>query len=204
MKKLIISASIILSSLFAGSVYALNVAGVELDDIKPATSERPELKLNGGSLRELYSLVDTYVGALYLEEKSTDPQTIFQSDTHRRMEFHVKLKKVGARRIVNALQEALVLNITEDHYKEIEEQLGQMLSYFRGKLQSGDMASFEYIPGKGTIVAVNDTVKGVIPGKQYFDAMLSVWIGEKPVTREFKDGVLGLNRENETTMVAGQ
>lgn len=195
----------LIATLFAHhSVQAYTVADVNMPDVVPATAERPELRLNGASLRELYLLVETYVGGLYLEEPSTDPQAILNSETHKRMVFHVMLKRVGARRIANALQDALVVNITEEEHRNLEKQLGQMMSYFNGKMHAGEQAYFDYIPGKGTRVTINNEVKGVIPGKDYFRALLSIWIGENPVGRDFKDDILGLNKEeNASTQVAG-
>lgn len=195
----------LIAALFAQqSVQAYTVADVNMPDVVPATAERPELRLNGASLRELYLLVETYVGGLYLEEPSTDPQAILNSETHKRMVFHVMLKRVGARRIANALQDALVVNITEEEHRNLEKQLGQMMSYFNGKMHAGEQAYFDYIPGKGTRVTINNEVKGIIPGKDYFRALLSIWIGDNPVGRDFKDDILGLNKEeNESTQVAG-
>ncbi|MFY0700419.1 MAG: chalcone isomerase family protein [Bermanella sp.] len=183
---------------------AYEVSDVNLSEVVPATAERPELYLNGASLRELYLLIETYVGALYLEQPSTIPEEIYNSETHKRMVFHVMLKKVGARRIANALQEALVMNITKDQHKELSDEIEQMLSYFNGKMHRGEESYFDYIPGKGTQVIINNEVKGLIPGKDFYRAMLSIWIGENPVGRSFKDDILGLNKPNKKTQVAGQ
>jgi hypothetical protein len=204
MKKLIIAASMFCSVLIANSTHAYSVSDVALPEVIPANAERPELRLNGASLRELYLLIKSYVGALYLEENSTDAQAILNSDTHKRMVFHVMMKRVGARRIANALQEALVVNLTEDEHQGLTKELEQMLSYFDGKMHAGEEAIFDYIPGTGTRIIINGEVKGVIPGKDYFKAMLSIWIGDNPVGRGFKDDVLGLNAEAKQTMVAGQ
>lgn len=194
---------IIFSSALSISSHAYTVSDVELSEVVPATAERPELSLNGASLRELYLLVETYVGALYLENPSTDPKEITESESHKRMVFHVMLKKVGARRIANALQEALVVNLTEEEHKELTPKLDQMLSHFNGKMHAGEEAIFDYIPGVGTRITINGDVKGTITGKKYFQAMLSIWVGENPVGRSFKEDILGLNRKPaKSSMVA--
>jgi len=195
--------TLIVSLLLMQSAHAYTVADVNMPEVVPATAERPELRLNGASLRELYLLVETYVGALYLENPSTDPQAIMNSESHKRMVFHVMLKRVGARRIANALQEALVVNISEEEHKRLTKQLEQMLSYFDGKMHAGEQAVFDYLPGKGTRVTINNEVKGIIPGKDYFKAMLSIWIGENPVGRDFKEDILGLNKSESSSQVAG-
>ncbi len=192
-----------LASIFMwNSAQAYTIADVTLQDTVAATKERPELILNGAALREMYFLVKTYVGALYLEEHNEDPKVILASETHKRMVFVTMLKKVSARRIANALQEALVVNLTEDEHKALGKELTQMLSYFEGKMYEGQETFFDYIPGKGTRITMNGEVKGIIPGSAYFQAMLSIWIGQTPVGRNFKESVLGLNMPKVPAQVA--
>lgn len=185
------------------STHAYSVADVQLSEVVPATAKRPELRLNGASLRELYLLIETYVGALYLEKPSTDAEAILSSETHKRMVFHVMMKKVGARRIANALQEALVMNVTKEQHKNLQNEIDLMLSFFDGKLHRGEESHFDYIPGVGTQVTVNNEVKGMIPGQDFYRALLSIWIGENPVGRSFKEDILGLSSELNSS-VAGQ
>jgi hypothetical protein len=198
MKTFVFAASFFCSVFFLQASYADSISDIQLPNLIPASAERPELKLNGASVRELYLLIETYVGALYLEQPSSNPQTIINSDTHKRMVFHILLKKVGARRTAKALQEALLLNLSEQDHLDLTEEIEQMLSYFTGKMYAGDQSVFDYIPGIGTRVTINGQVKGIIPGKKYYDAMLAIWIGKNPVGRTFKDDILGLNNDQES------
>ena len=199
---LALALSFIISILMWSPVNAYTLDDVTLNDTIPATNERPELVLNGAALREMYFLVKAYVGALYLEEHNEDPQAIMASDTHKRMVFVTVFKKVSARRIANALQEALVVNLTEAEHKNLAKELEQMLSYFDGKMYEGEETLFDYIPGKGTRITINGVEKGIIPGANYFKAMLSIWIGDTPVGRDFKESVLGLNMPKKPSLVA--
>ncbi len=194
MKMLPTLLTLICSLFFLSPVMAYSVDNINIEDTVPATSDRPELKLNGASVREIYFLIKSYVGALYLEQPSTDIDQIINSETHKRMSFTVMLRKVGSRRIANALQEALTVNISESDHKKLVPHLKQMLSYFEGNMRMGEEAFFDYIPGVGTRITIKNEVKGIIPGKEYFKAMLSIWIGETPVGRDFKDDVLGLTK----------
>ncbi len=201
---LTLALSMIASIFMWNSAQAFTIDDVTLQDTIAATQERPELTLNGAALREMYFLVKTYVGALYLEEHNEDPEVILASETHKRMVFITLLKKVSARRIANALQEALVVNLTADEHKALDKELAQMLSYFEGKMYEGQETSFDYIPGKGTRITMNGEVKGIIPGKAYFQAMLSIWIGKTPVGRDFKESILGLHMPKVPAQVANQ
>ncbi len=201
---LTLALSFIASIMIWSPVDAYTISDVTLNDTVPATKERPELVLNGAALREMYFLVKSYVGALYLEEHNEDAQAIMASATHKRMVFVTLLKKVSARRIANALQEALVVNLTETEHKNLDKELTQMLSYFDGKMYEGEETLFDYIPGKGTRITINGVEKGIIPGAEYFKAMLSMWIGNTPVGRDFKDSVLGLNMPRTASQVANK
>ena len=202
--RLLCATALTLSTLVATQFsHAYTVADVQLRTLIPANDERPELVLNGASLRELYLLVDTYVGALYLEERTNDPESILKSDTHKRMVFHVMMKKVGARRIASALQEALVMNITKEQHKDLTQDIETMLSFFDGRLHKGEESFFDYIPGVGTRVTLNNEVKGIIKGKNFYRALLSIWVGENPVGRRFKQDILGLNWSEYDDTIAG-
>ncbi len=181
---------------------AHTVAGVEMREVVSATSERPELHLNGAALRELYLLIKSYVGALYVEQPGSDAHTLLESESHKRMVFHVMMKKVSARRIGNALQEAMVLNLNEVQHKDLSQDLDKMVTLFEGKMLRGQEAIFDYLPNKGTRITINGEVKGFIPGKDYFNAMLSMWVGENPVGRTFKEEILGSNMPRNQPLVA--
>ncbi len=202
MKLLPLTFALCISLFTFHSVHAHTVSGVELRKIVPATSERPELELNGAALRELYLLIKSYVGALYVETPSNDPVALLESETHKRMVFHVMLKRVSARRIGNALQEAMVLNLSEEEHQALSKDLDKMVTLFKGKMHKNEEAIFDYLPGKGTRITIKGEVMGFIPGKDYFHAMLSMWLGENPVGRTFKEEILGANMPTNTSQIA--
>jgi hypothetical protein len=50
----------------------------------------------------------------------------------------------------------------------------------------------DYIPEIGTRVTVNGEEKMTIPGEDFFRAMLTIWIGNKPVDGRLRDAMLGI------------
>lgn len=151
----------------------------------------PVLSLNGAALRRTYMIVNTYVGGLYVENPSQNEQDLIESDEYKRMLFHVLLRKVTARKVARALKEALVVNINKEEQERLEPQITQFLSMFQGKLRKNDEVNIDYIPGVGTKVFIRGEDKGVIPGKEFSDALLSVWVGDEPVSESFKSDILG-------------
>ena len=55
-----------------------------------------------------------------------------------------------------------------------------------------DNLDFDFVPGVGTSVTVNGAKKGtVIEGEDFCNAVLKIFIGENPVDRQLKEGLLG-------------
>jgi hypothetical protein len=58
-------------------------------------------------------------------------------------------------------------------------------------LQEGDLISLDYLPGKGTVVTIKGVEKGVVPGGDFYQALLKVWLGESPISKSLKRQLLG-------------
>lgn len=187
----ILSRLLLVLALIPLASQARNISDVKLEEIIKVDDSGAELSLNGAALRKTYMVINTYVGGLYLENPSHDENQILETDEHRRMLFHVLLRNVTARKVAQALKDALVLNITTEEQKELEPNINQFLAMFDGKLKRGDEVNIDYIPGEGTRVNIGGNNKGIIPGKPFADALLSVWVGENPVGSGFKQDILG-------------
>ena len=184
---------IVLLAFLSPLTHAVMIGEIDVPDVLPRTSDTPELQLNGASMRILYGVVDTYVGQLYLEEKSTDPETILQSNTARRMVFQSVMKRVSGRRMATALYEAMHLNTTQEEAARLEERLQDVIRMFDTRMKKGESGYIEWVPEKQTSkIVIRDEVRGYVPGKDLNDAILRIWIGENPVSQTFKQHVLGL------------
>ncbi|EKD83367.1 MAG: hypothetical protein ACD_39C00724G0001, partial [uncultured bacterium] len=58
-------------------------------------------------------------------------------------------------------------------------------------MRRGEKMIFTYIPGKGTTVTMKDKVCGTIPGKDFADALFSIYIGNNAGLPRIRDGLLG-------------
>lgn len=177
--------------LAAPQVSAREISGVTLKEQIRLAPNGPVLSLNGAGLRRTFMIVKTYVGALYLETPSEEPQDIMDSQESKRMLFHVLLSRVSARKVARALRDALVLNVTDEAYKFLKPSVEQFLGMFDGTLHEGDECYIDYLPGVGTRVTVAGVDKGIIPGEAFYRAMLAIWVGENPVSRTLKAEILG-------------
>jgi hypothetical protein len=60
-----------------------------------------------------------------------------------------------------------------------------------GALKKGGVVYLDYLPGTGTRVTVNGEVKITIKGEEFFQSLLRIWIGKKPVDGRLRDAMLG-------------
>jgi hypothetical protein len=182
---------------WSGSSFAALVSDVDVADKITLAEGEAELVLNGAALRKKYMIVDVYIGGLYLEQASRDPDTIIQTDGYKRMLFHVLLKRVSARKVANALNEALVINITKEEHNRLKPQIDDFLALFDDiRLHQGDEVTIDYLPGQGTLVHIPGREDTLLEGKDFYDALLKVWIGPQPVSKDFKQQMLGVMDED--------
>lgn len=160
-------------------------AGVILPDTVEVAGTT--LQLNGIALREKF-VFDVYVAGLYLTEESQDPNAILKLDAPRRMVMYF-VRDVDAKAINKAWLEGLEANVT-DASPALRDKFVQ-LTGMMSDIEEGQAMTFTYAPGNGTTVAVADKGKGVIPGKDFADAILATWIGPKPGPgKSFKKAIL--------------
>ncbi|ACU90157.1 chalcone isomerase family protein [Desulfomicrobium baculatum] len=146
------------------------------------------LTLNGLGMRT-FTFFDVYAAGLYLPTPSTDAGKILATDAPRGMTMHF-LRKVEAEKIADAWLEGLAANTpaADASLQERFVALGSMME----TMDKGETLSCLYNPADGTTIMVRGQLKGVIPGKDFNDALLGCWIGPKPGPGEkFKAGILG-------------
>jgi len=182
MRKLCILALVLLATT---AVWAGELKGVTMPDTAQVGDQ--DLMLNGMGLRKKL-WVEVYVAGLYLSEKSSDAEGILQADSPRQtvMDF---LYKVSAKKLCGAWDEGLEKN-TANASADVKAKFAELCKYM-DDVGKGDTMVYTYVPGKGTEISINGTVKGEIGGKDFADALWACWIGPVPPSEGFKEGLLG-------------
>lgn len=170
---------------------ARSIDQIEIAERLGAEHELPALQLNGAATRYFFGMVPVYIGALYLEQPANNSQQVITQDSAKRMQF-VMRRDVRARKIAEALGDALSTNLDESELRQLQPQIDQLMALYGNiTLHTGDISSLDYLPGQGTRLIMGGQEKGRLPGKALYDALLKVWIGPSPVSREFKAAILG-------------
>lgn len=167
---------------------ATELAGVNVADTM-TTDDGAGLVLNGAGIRKKL-FFDIYIAALYLEETMAGPDAILADEGHKRMLMHFLYKEIAPEKLVEAWNEGFEANLDETRLALLQGSIDRFNAMFE-TVKSGDEVIVDYIPGKGTCVQVKGEVKGVIAGREFNDALLSIWLGDKPVTTKLKSELLG-------------
>ena len=180
-----IAAALSLALTVAAPLSAAEVAGVTLAE--NAAVEGKTLKLNGAGLRTKL-MFKVYVAGLYLETPSHDAAAIVAANQVKRMSLSI-LRSLKGSQVSEAIHEGFEKN-SKAQMGALEKRLTD-LEKMIPDVAKGDVIALDYVPGKGTVVAVTGKEKGVIPGKDFADALFSVWLGANPVQEDLKAKLLG-------------
>jgi len=172
------------------SVSAMEIGGVRFDDM--ARLGGRQLPLNGTGLRQVF-VIKGYAAGLYLPERARNATVVLGSPGPKRLQIR-PLREVESAQFVKALNDGLRENHSElqmqllsDRVTQLERTMTQL-----GTAQRGDIINFDFTPEGGTAVTLNGIPRGqTIPGEDFYQAVLRIFLGEHPVDRNLKRGLLG-------------
>jgi len=180
MKRLVL----LLALALAVPALAGELEGVKADDT--ISVEGKSLVLNGQGLRKKF-LFKVYVASLYVEQKSSDANAILAADGVRIVKMTM-LRDLEKAKITDAIREGFKKN-SGDKLAGLQERLDKLCDAI-ADLKAGQTLTIQYVPGKGTTVSGGGKAY-TAEGKDFADAMFSVWLGKSPVDDDLKKGMLG-------------
>ncbi len=169
--------------------------GVEIEGVKlEPTVEAGDapLQLNGAGVRTRF-VFKVYVAGLYLPQKATDTNAVLAQKGPKRVAITM-LRNVDADTFSGALLDGLRDNHTEAQFAALKPQIDMLTANFKvaGEAKKGDVVHLDFVPGSGTRVVVNGQARGTtIAGDDFFNSLLRIWIGAKPVEPGLKKALLG-------------
>lgn len=176
---------------FGQSAFAADVGGVKLDDTVQVASK--ELKLNGAGFRVKGVFFKLYVAGLYLPKKANTPAEVLAIDGPRRMTLIMR-REIGSEDFGNAFMKGLNENSDKKEKSGIVNQtmaFGEMFASLPG-LKKGDVLFLDWLPGVGTQSSLNGKKLGEpLPGVAFYNALIKIWLGDKPVDDALKPLLLG-------------
>lgn len=151
-----------------------------------------ELQLNGAGLRTKFML-KVYAVGLYLQQKAATPAEALASRGPRRVQI-ITLRELTSEQLSEALVDFMRRNQSDAELQKIQGRIESLQKTMLtiGKVAAKTTIRLDYIPGQGTRVLVGDEQKGTdIPGEDFNQALLKIWLGEHVPQASVRDALLG-------------
>lgn len=167
---------------------------VEGGHVFPATADLggQTLQLNGAGYRAV-AWFKGYAAALYLPRKTTDVNDALAQTGPKRIQMKM-LVDVSTQEFVKAFGKGVARNTPaeqlpalHDRMRRFDELVGGL-----GKVRRGDLVDLDFLPEVGLVFTYNGRAQGApIPGADLYAALLRIFLGQRPVDKELKAGMLG-------------
>lgn len=175
---------------FSLGAAAVEVGGVTLDEqVKVGNSE---LKLNGAGIRTK-AFFKVYVAALYLGDKKSSTAEVLSATGPKRVTLTM-LREVSSDQLSQALLDGINNNSSSEEKLQLFNQMlaiGQIFGAYRS-IKPKDVVTLDWVPGSGTQIFMNGKKLGdTLPEASFYNALLKIWLGDKPADKSLKRQMLG-------------
>ena len=168
---------------------ATEVGGVKFPET--ATVGGQELKLNGAGVRKKL-VFSVYALGFYLHDKKTTVADVLKAEGSRRIRI-MPLRELTSDEFGMAFMKGLNDNVGPEERTKLLPQtkaFGEMFAQFPG-LKKGDELIVDWIPGVGSQAWLNGKKVGdALPDVAFYNAIMRIWIGDKPVDSSLKPKLL--------------
>jgi hypothetical protein len=168
---------------------AVDAAGTKFDDTMNVGGK--DLVLNGAGVRTKFT-INVYSAGLYLPQRATTTDAVLKTEGPRRMRM-VMLRELGSEDFGNAFMAGLNNNVSDADKSRIVSQISKIGELFAqvGIAKRGDIIDTDWTPGVGTQCYLNGKkIGGVLPDPLFFNSLLRIWLGDKPVDPALKAALL--------------
>jgi hypothetical protein len=167
----------------------ISIKNVTLPDTIIQDDSGNSLVLNGAGVRTKF-IFDIYVGALYLMNKSNEPDEILEDNSAKRVSMHFLYDEISKKKMITSWIEGFENNLNKEQFSRLQNKIQSFYMSF-DKTVEGDVVIVDFMPDHSTTVTINDVRKATIQGADFQRALLSVWLGGSPVDSDLKRAMLG-------------
>lgn len=183
---------VLAAAAFAVGAYAqaVEVAGIKLDETVHVANT--DLKLNGAGIR-YKAIFKVYVAGLYLKDKKATVPEILAEPGPRRVTL-VMLRDLSNEDFGRGFMAGIHQNTDKNEKAKLTSQFLRFGLLFASvpELKKGDVMVCDWVPGVGTVVALNGKQMGEpYPDIAFNNALLRIWLGDHPVDSGLKKAMIG-------------
>jgi len=157
---------------------------------KVSFNKGAELTLNGtgmntGMMKALYA------GGLYLKKRSNDAMGIANAIEDMAIKIKVISKLVTRKKMIAAMYKGFD-KATYGNTEPLQFKINTYIAFFSQPIEKGDEFDIVYVEGEGSKCFKNGIELGNVKGEDFKFALFKIWLGEQPVSKPLKTGMLGM------------
>lgn len=179
----------LLTCLFLLSI-TVPATGLEIAGVTVPETLNTDMKLNGAGIRSKF-FFKIYIAELYLEHQSTKAVEILETPGRKRMTMHILYDEISREKLVDGWNDGFSGNLTPEQLKTLEPEIQQFNKYFVD-VHQGDEIILDYTPDQGTAISIAGKFQGTVAGENFNRALLSIWLGNRPVSEDLRAALLGI------------
>jgi len=172
------------------NAYSVEIEGIIFNDQISLNDTKQVLTLNGAGLRQKF-FFNIYAAGLYVETTSQDVDTLLNQNGSKLFVMHILYTEIEQDEMVNSTIDSFKKNLTATEYLTLEPRIKSFSTQYQ-TVKTGDILIYDYTPNKGTRFSINNTLKGVTYGSDFNTALLKIWLGNKPASKDLKNDLLGI------------
>lgn len=187
---LVAATSVLVVAAGARAAAPVNVEGVTFSG--QANVGGQTLELNGVGLRAVLWLKG-YAAGLYLSSRARTPQQVYAAAGAKRLQMRM-LVDVDTEEFVKAFDKGIARNSPPAELPVLAARMARFDALVRtiGKVNKRDVIDLDWLPGRGLQLTLNGKLRGEpIAGSDLYAALLRIFVGDRPVDKELKIGLLG-------------
>ena len=186
----LLAATLLCTAIAPVRAQSTEVSGVKFNN--KVTVAATALQLNGAGTR-YKAIFKVYSAALYLPNKATTPEAVLAAPGPKRMHV-VMLRDIDANELGKLFTRGMQDNSSREEFAKSIAGTLRLSEMFAAKkrLATGEQFTVDFIPGQGTIIAVNGQVQGEpVKEPEFFGALMRIWLGPSPADALLKNALLG-------------
>ncbi|CAM3047621.1 chalcone isomerase family protein [Moritella viscosa] len=164
---------------------AQEVSGVSVPD--NVSLEGTSLNYQGAGVRSKF-FIDLYVGSLFTQKANKD---VVKSQDVSAIRLNIISGLITSDKMVSAINDGFD-GATEGNTAPISAEIAEFIGVFSEEIVKGDQFTLVSTPGKGLVTYKNNEKLSTINNDDFRQAVLSIWLGDKPADDDLKDDMLGL------------
>ena len=165
---------------------AKDISGIQVADTM--VLENQSLQLNGAGVRSKF-FMDLYVGSLYVPSQISSTVAVLEAPVAA-IRLNITSSMITSEKMRDAITEGFE-HATADNTADIQPQIDAFMALFNEEIKEGDQFTLVANKTRGVTAYKNGQEQATIEGEMFRQALLKIWLGDKPAQKSLKEAMLG-------------